>query len=186
MTLKISQSRSARPYTRSEYMGRILWALVLPLFRFSPRVCFGWRAWLLRCFGAKIARGVHIYPSVRITIPWNLELGTQAAIGEGALIYNLGMVRIGARATISHLAHVCAGTHDYEDPGLPLLRLPVVIGDDAWICAQSFVGPGVTIGDGAVVGACAVAMKDVPAWVVVAGNPARVVKQRRLREAADS
>ncbi|MBX3435499.1 MAG: putative colanic acid biosynthesis acetyltransferase [Pirellulales bacterium] len=154
-----------------------------PLFRFSPRPCFGWRRWLLRRLGARVGRNVHVYPSARVYYPWQLAIDDDAAIGEDALVYNLGPVTIGARATVSHRAHLCAGTHDYEDPLLPLQKPPIVVGPDAWICADAFVGPNVSIGAGAVVGARAVAIKDVPAWTVVAGNPARPIKPRLMRPA---
>lgn len=131
--------------------------------------------------GATIGRHVHIYPSAHIYYPWMLDIGDESAIGEKSLVYNLGQVSIGAKVTISHRAHLCAGTHDYTDPALPLLRPPITIGDQAWICADAFVGPGVQIGEGAVVGARAVVFKDVAAWQVVGGNPAQVVKQRVLR-----
>ena len=184
--LRINDSRATRPYSRREYLGRALWGLVAPMFRFSPRQLHGWRSWLLRRFGAIIGKRVHIYPTVRIVIPWNLEVGDDSSIGDCALIYSLGKVRIGARATISHNAHLCAGTHDYLDPALPLLRQPISIGDDAWVCAQSFIGPGVLVANGAVVGAAAVVMKDVTAWTVVAGNPARAVKKREMRSVSST
>lgn len=180
MTLDISAARKARPYTRGEYLGRIAWMLASPLFRFSPRPLFGWRRFLLRCFGARVGEQVHVYPSARIIVPWNLDIGDRASIGEHALIYNLGPVRIGARATISHLAHLCAGTHDHSKPALPLLRTPITIGADAWVCAQALVGPNVIVGEGAIVGAGAVAMRNVPAWEIFAGNPATFVKRREL------
>lgn len=178
--LDIANARTQRPYTRAEYAGRVLWALAWPLFRLSPRLCHGWRRALLRAFGARIGPQVHIAPSARIALPWRLEMGPQSSIGDDALVYNLGPVRIGARATVSHLAHLCAGSHDHRQRHLPLLRPPIDIGDDAWICASALVGPGVRVGDGAVVGAAAVAMRDVPAWTIVAGNPARVVGRREL------
>jgi putative colanic acid biosynthesis acetyltransferase WcaF len=186
MNLDIQASRSARPYSRKEYLGRILWMLAWPLFRCSPRPLFGWRRFVLRCFGAKVGRNVHIYPSVRIEIPWNINIGDESSLGENVLVYSLGPVTIGPRTTVSHNAHLCAGSHDYRDPGLPLLRLPIMIGADAWICAQSFVGPGVVIGDGAVVGACAVVMQAVEPWAVVAGNPAVFMKNRVLKDPATS
>lgn len=178
--LDVESCRRMRPYTYREYVGRILWALVNPLFRFSPRPLFGWRRLLLRLFGARIGENAHVYPSAHIYLPWNLTLGNQASIGEWALIYNLGFVSIGDRATISHRAHLCAGTHDYRDPSLPLLRLPISIGADAWVCSEAFIGPGRQVGDGAIVGAAAVVVHDVPAWQIVAGNPARVIKPRVL------
>lgn len=179
--LDVAACRQARPYRAGEYFGRVLWSLASPLFRFSPRPLFAWRRLLLRAFGARIGRDAHVYPSAWIYLPWMLTLGEQASIGEWAMIYNLGPVAIGDRATISHRAHLCAGTHDYRDPALPLLRLPIKIGAQAWVCADAFVGPGRRVGEGAIVGAAAVVASDVPDWQIVAGNPARIIKQRVLR-----
>jgi putative colanic acid biosynthesis acetyltransferase WcaF len=176
----IAANRSATKYRRSELLRRVLWALAKPLFRFSPRVFFGWRRLLLRLFGARVGRAVNIYNTAVIYFPWNLEIGDWSSIGEHALVYNLGTVRIGSNCTISQRAHLCAGTHDYSDPALPLLKPPIEIGDQAWVCADAFVGPGVTIGEGAVVGARAVAVREVEPWAVVAGNPARMVARREF------
>lgn len=184
MTLDIDAVRAARPYSRKEYLGRVLWMLVWLLFRCSPRPFFAWRRLMLRSFGARVGRRVHVYPSAWVEIPWNLDIGDDASVGERALIYNLGPVQIGPRATISHNAHLCAGSHDYRSPALPLLRLPIRIGADAWVCAQAFVGPGSDIGEGAVVGAAAVVSGTVEPWMVVAGNPAVVVKRRELGSGA--
>jgi len=156
----------------------VLWGFGGVLFRFSPRPCFAWRRAVLRWFGASLGEQVNLYPSSRIYFPWNLTAGDWSAIGEDALIYNLGPVSLGRRVTISHRAHLCAGTHDYTQADLPLLKPPIRIGNEAWICADAFIGPGVTVGEGAVVGACAVVVKDVEPWTVVAGNPARVIKKR--------
>lgn len=180
--MDISANRQAAKYSTREKLLRILWALATPLFRFSPRPFFGWRRFLLRLFGAKIGQGVNVYSSAIITMPWNLEIQEWASVGERALIYNLGPISIGAGATISQQAHLCAGTHDYSDLALPLQKMPIVIGAQAWVCADAFVGPGITVGDGAIVGARAVTTKDVPPWQIVAGNPARFVKERKLRE----
>ena len=150
------------------------------LLRLSPRPAFGWRRFVLRLFGAEVGEHVNVYPTTRIYFPWNLTVGAWSAIGEDVLIYNLGPVTIGERATISHRSHVCAGTHDYRRADLPLLKPPIHIGSQAWICADAFVGPGVTVGEGAIVGAAAVATRDVDPWAIVAGNPARFVKERIL------
>ena len=136
----------------------------------------------MRCFGAKLGRNVHVYPSAMIYFPWNLEAGDESAIGEYAYIYTLGRVTIGARATISHRAHLCAGTHDHTKSDFPLLRPPIFIGDQSWVCADAFVGPGVTIGEGAVVGAGAVVTKDIAPWMIALGNPARAIKRREIAE----
>lgn len=176
----VGANRSAPKWSKREMVARILWGVALPLFVLSPRPLWGWRRWLLRLFGARIGNDVHIYPSVRITIPWNLTVGGQSAIGDRAIVYALGLVRLGERVTISQGAHLCAGTHDWRQPDRPLLKPPIFIGDDAWICADAFVGPGVTVGQGAIVGARAVAMKDVPPGSIVVGNPARAL-ERKMR-----
>jgi putative colanic acid biosynthesis acetyltransferase WcaF len=178
--LDVKQNRQARKYTSGEMMRRVLWTFAQPLFRISPRPCFGWRRFLLRCFGAKIGGSVHIYPSATVYFPWNLEVGDKSAIGDQVFIYNLGRVTLGSRVTISHRAHLCAGTHDHTKPDFPLVRPPIVIGSDAWICADAFVGPGVTVGEGAIVGARAVAMKDVKPRSIVVGNPARESRKREI------
>ncbi|MBN4068512.1 hypothetical protein JYU06_03205 [Desulfotalea psychrophila] len=111
--LNISQNRSSAKYNKKEILLRILWGLCSPLFRHSPRPLFGWRCFLLRSFGARIGKQVHIYNSAVIYMPWNLEIGDWSSIGEETFIYNLGKITIGTKATISHRAHLCAGTHDY-------------------------------------------------------------------------
>ncbi|MBV7258516.1 putative colanic acid biosynthesis acetyltransferase [Erythrobacter crassostreae] len=131
---------------------------------------------LLRLFGAKIGANAHIYPSVRITIPWNIDIGDEAGVGDGAILYALGPITIGARATVSQGAHLCAGSHDISDSARRLLKPPIEIGSDAWVCADAFVGPGVTIGQGSIAGARAVVTKDVDPGVIVAGNPARHIR----------
>jgi putative colanic acid biosynthesis acetyltransferase WcaF len=176
--LNISENRKAIKYSFRENLLRVLWWLFLPLFRNSPRIFFGWRSFLLRIFGANVGEYVHIYNSAIIYMPWNLEIGDWSSIGEHAYIYNLGKVRIGRETTISHRAHLCAGTHDYTRSDLPLQKPPITILDQAWVCADAFVGPGVVVGKGAIVGARAVVTKDVPPWMVVAGNPARIIKER--------
>ena len=115
-----------------------------------------------------------MYPTVRITMPWHLAIGDQAAIGDRVTLYALGFVRIGARATVSQNAHLCAGTHDRHRADRPLVKAAVVIGEDAWICADAFVGPGVSIGAGAVLGARAVAMRDLQRGCIGFGNPMQV------------
>ena len=179
--LDVTANRNAEKYTRKEQVMRVLWGFVVPLFRHSPRICFGWRSFLLRLFGAKVGRETHIYNSATIYMPWNFEIGDQSSVGEHAYIYNLGPITIGNRTTISQRAHLCAGTHDFTDPALPLLKPPIVVKDQAWVCTDAFVGPGVTVGEGAIVGARAVVMKDVEPWDIVAGNPVRVVRKRIMK-----
>lgn len=176
--MDVASNRSARKWSGKELAGRVLWAACAPLFKFSPRLFWGWRSFLLRLFGAKVGRNVHIHPSARIFIPWNLQIGDWSSVGFDALIYNLGPVKIGTEVTISQRAHLCAGSHDFRDPAMTLLKLPITVGDEAWICADAFVGPSIEVGAKAVIGARAVVMKDVAAGSVVGGNPAKVIGQR--------
>lgn len=130
---------------------------------------------LLRAFGASIGRGVHIHPTARIAIPWNISVGDYSAVGARVDLYSLGPIQIGAYVTISQNAHLCAGTHDYATISLPLIKASIEVGDSAWICADAFIGPSVKVGEFSIVGARAVATKDVPPWAIVAGNPVRVI-----------
>jgi len=180
--LNIQENRKAQKYSSKELMLRVLWTLCRPLFCCSPRVCWGWRVFLLRCFGAKVGSNVHIFPSVRIFAPWSFSIGKDSSIGFDALVYNLGEVIIGDRVTISQRAHLCAGTHDYEDPALPLLKKRIALENDVWLCADSFVGPGVRVEQGAVVAARAVVCRDVSPLSVVAGNPAAEIKSRNMKK----
>jgi putative colanic acid biosynthesis acetyltransferase WcaF len=184
--MDIASNRKLAKYSIKEKVARVLWGLASFAFRFSPRTFFSWRCFLLKCFGAKIGKHVHFYNSAKIYFPWNLSIGDWSAIGEDVFIYNLGSVVIGNRVTISQRAHLCAGTHDYTDTTMPLLKPPITIQDQVWVCADAFVGPGVTVSQGAVVAARAVVVKDVPPWTVVGGNPARLLKRRELRESPAS
>jgi putative colanic acid biosynthesis acetyltransferase WcaF len=174
--------RTARfPYARSEYVRRLAWNLVqASLFRIPLPRAYAWRRMLLKLFGARLGKAAAIGATTRIMHPWLLTMGDWSNIAGGTIVYNLGTVTIGDHTVISQDAYLCAGTHDYTQPTLPLLREPITIGSGVWIAAGAFIGPGVTIGDNSVVGARAVAMKDVPSGVVVAGNPARVIRQREM------
>lgn len=176
----VTANRASRKWTRREQVGRVFWAAAQPFWRLSPRFCWGWRRWLLRRFGAMVSSDVHIYPSVKISIPWNLTLCNQCAVGDRVILYALGPIKIGERTTISQGSHLCAGTHDYNKADRPLIKLPIVIGNDCWICTDAFIGAGVTVCSQAIVGARAVAMKDVPENAVVAGNPARELRKGTL------
>jgi putative colanic acid biosynthesis acetyltransferase WcaF len=182
MTLDIAANRRASKYSTKEQMLRVLWSGGRFVFRMIPRPLHALRRSILRVFGATIGASVNISPTAHIYFPWMLELGDSAAIGDEAFIYNLGPVKIGARATVSQRAHLCAGTHDHSDPTMLLVRSPIEIGADAWICADSFIGPGVSVGEGAVVGARAAVFKDVAPWTIVGGNPAVFLKARTIGE----
>lgn len=178
MSLDFEANRKAVKYPLREQCYRVLWVFGKVLFRLSPRPLFGFRRFLLRCYGAKVGHRVNIYPSAIIYFPWHLEIGDYSAIGEWALVYNLGSVKIGKQVTLSQRCHICAGTHDYSDPSMPLLKPPVNIEDEAWVCADAYVGAGVQVGRAAIVAARAVVVKDVEPCSIVGGNPAKKIGER--------
>jgi len=163
-------------------LARVVWGLAwLVLARFTPPPLHRWRAFVLRCFGAKIAKGARIHASVSIWLPANLEVGENALVGPGALLYNQGRITIGAKAVVSQRAHICASSHDVRDPHFQLVLRPVVIGEQCWVAAEAFVGPGVTMGDRSVLGARGALFRDAVADGVYGGNPAVFLKMRDLR-----
>ena len=169
------------PYPRREVLLRWLWAFVqATLFRWSPRPLHGFRARLLKLFGADIpdAGRVVIFPTARVTFPWKLSLAPRAMVGPNVTLYNLATITLGRGANISQNAHLCAGTHDFSRWDMPLVTRPIVIGENAWLGADVFVGPGVTIGELCVVGARSVVVRDLPARKICAGSPCRPLKDR--------
>jgi putative colanic acid biosynthesis acetyltransferase WcaF len=169
-----------QPYSSlHDRLGRAAWQLAyVILFRPSPRPCHGWRAFVLRCFGAKLGRDCHIYPKCRIWAPWNLRCDDGAAIADEAVIYNAAEVHLSVHAIVSQQAYICTATHDIDDPAFPLITAAISVGQYAWVCARACVLPGVTIHDGAVLGLGSVASKNLEAWQVYAGIPARRIRQR--------
>jgi putative colanic acid biosynthesis acetyltransferase WcaF len=166
--------RPVPPPSHIDKLRRLLWGMVeATLYRWSPVPLHGWRRLLLRLFGAQVGAGAHPYPSARIWAPWNLKMGDRSCLGPLSICYTVGWVRLGADAVVSQGAHLCAATHDHQDPAFPLVIGDIEVGAGAWVAADAFVGPGVAIGDRAVVGARAVVVKDVEASRVVVGNPAR-------------
>ncbi|MFI3245174.1 MAG: colanic acid biosynthesis acetyltransferase WcaF [Ferrimonas sp.] len=176
--LNIARNRKTQKYSWKVQLLRVLWGIGRLFFKIIPRPFYGIRNQILILFGAKLGRHVRISNSALIYFPWNLTMGDYSAIGDRVYLYNLGKICIGRCATVSHCSHLCAGSHNYRDASLPLITPPIEIGDNAWVCAGSFIGPKVTLATGAIVGAGSVVMQDVPPWSIVAGNPAQWVKAR--------
>jgi putative colanic acid biosynthesis acetyltransferase WcaF len=179
-------ARNVSAWTTRQKLGRLAWAIAYrTLFRMTFHNWYGLRAAILRAFGAKLGRNVRIRRTVKIEIPWNLEIADDVSLGDEVILYSLGVIRIGPRTFVSQYAHLCAGSHDFTRGDYPLLRPPVTVGQDCWIATDAFVGPGVTIGDRTVLGARASAFSDLPADVVAVGNPAKPIKKREFQPAAD-
>jgi putative colanic acid biosynthesis acetyltransferase WcaF len=169
------------PYSWSEQSARLLWWLVQgTLFRWSPTWCHGWRAALLKLFGADIPvlRHVVIFPSATVHFPWKLRMEPRVMVGRRVQLYNLAPIRLRRGANLSQETVLCAGSHDYTRWAMPLLAKPIEIGENVWVAAGCFVGPGVTIGELSVVGARSVVMKDLPPRMLCAGHPCRPLKSR--------
>jgi|SRR5580693_6391945 putative colanic acid biosynthesis acetyltransferase WcaF len=170
------------PYPKWTYPARAIWLLVqMSIWALASKRVYFLRPALLKLFGASVPLRCLICSGVKVYFPWALTIGRHSAISDRVTFYNLGGITLGNRVVVSQDVYFCGGTHDYTRPNYPLKRLPIHIEDDVWIGAGAFIGPGVRVGQGAVVGARAVVSKDVPPWKVVAGNPARVVKDRVLQ-----
>ena len=162
---------------KTRRMRRILWyAVNCSLFRISP----SWlRLALLRVFGAEIGRSL-IYRSVDIFAPWNLKVGDYSCIGPDVVIYNKAFVTIGDSTVISQNSYICTASHDVQSRTMEPRNKPIYLSNSVWVASRAIVLPGTVIEDGAVVAAGSVVVKKVPAWTVVGGNPARIIKKRVL------
>jgi len=166
-------------------IGRVLWNIVwLLLFRPTPQrgiaLFNAWRIFLLRLFGAKIGSHCVVMSSVEIWQPWNLEIGNWVALSEKVNCYSVDKITIGDRTTISREVFLCCASHDVRSPIMELTHASITIGSDAWVAAHVIVLPGRKIGEGSVVAAGSVVVKDVAPWTVVGGNPARFISERKF------
>ena len=162
---------------------RVLWVLVYHfLFKFSPFFFHSYRCFILKIFGAKIDSRVKIYPSVKIYLPSNLVIKSGTCIGPGVNIYNQGPILFGRNISVSQFVHLCASTHKYNSrpPELPLVISKIIVKDDCWICADAFIGPGVTLNVASIVGARSVLFKNTVQRGIYAGNPAKLIKKRKI------
>ena len=159
-----------------------IWILLQPLLSL-PLPGASLRVLLLRLFGAHIGRGVVIKPGVTVKFPWRLEIGDYSWIGEGVWLDNLAEIRIGSHCCLSQGVYLCTGSHDWSTSGFDLVTKPIVLGDEVWLAARAIVGPGVTIGSGAVLSLGSVATRDLAGGQIHQGAPAVAVRSRRGYEA---
>jgi len=170
-----------RQLSLANKVGRGLWGVVwATLFRPTPRPFHAWRRLLLRSFGAKLGPRANVYQSARIWAPWNLEMEEGSCLGDFVDAYSVDKIRLGKGAVVSQYSYLCTASHDYHDSGHPLITAPITIQAKAWVTADVFVAPGVTIGEGAVVTARSSVFSDIDPWKVASGNPAVVVRSRKL------
>jgi putative colanic acid biosynthesis acetyltransferase WcaF len=181
--MNIDLTKSVSPFSKREKLRRLLWSyFVWPSVRFLPRrLGSRLRVAALRLFGARIGECCLIERGVQVWLPWQLELEGFVAIGRDVEIYNYGRVSVRRMTVISQYSYLCTGSHDYTHPHMPLIWRDIAIGSECWVAAGAFLGPGVEIGDGAVIGARSVVTKSMPARMICAGNPCKPIKPRNLR-----
>ena len=168
-------------FSLSNRIERLVWRIAWLIFaRWTPPMFSPWRIWLLKRFGAQVAPGAKIAASTKVWFARNLVLGQNAALGPGVECYTQATITIGARVVVSQRSYLCAGSHDIRDRNFQLIAKSITICDDAWIAAEAFVGPGVQIGEGAVLGARGCAFDRLDAWTVYRGNPAQRVGERQF------
>ena len=182
--IKVDLSQYQNGLSRRNQIVRFLWTIVWTVFaRPIPRsLLSGWKRFLLRCFGAKIHKTAVVYSSVRIYMPWNLEMDEYSCLAPEVDCYNAAKIKIEAHTTVSQKCYLCTASHDITNSRNPLITAPIIIKDQAWIGAGVYIGFGVTIGQGAVIGATASVYKDVAPWTVVGGNPAKFIKKREIKD----
>ncbi len=176
-----------RTYDQSDFdRGRpgwliLLWWLVQAItFPLTPHFASGIRVWILRRFGATIGQGVLIRPTARFTYPWKIRIGDWSWIGDDVVLYSLDRITIGEHCVISQTSYLCTGSHDRQSPSFDLTTAPIVIGNGAWVAADCFVAPGVTIGANSVVGARSTVLRSLPAAQVCWGSPCQAKYAREL------
>lgn len=165
--------------SKREHVACALWNFVrLFFFRFNPESLNALRLFVLRRFGASVGENVFIHPTVLIDFPWNLTIESDVYIEHKVILNAMGAIHVGSGTRISQYAHLCAGTHDYRQRDMPIVRSPIHVGRNVWIAADSFVGPGVTVGDGALLAARSSAFGELPADRICIGEPARPQRPR--------
>lgn len=165
---------------RSAFFVQLWWLIQATLFAWSPQFMYGWRAFLLRLFGAEIGNNVIVRPTVRVTYPWKLAIGNNSWVGDDVVLYTLGRISIGDDAVVSQKSYLCAGGHNYRSEKFDIFADPIVIEDECWVASDVFVAPGVTIGKGAVVGARSSVFNNLPEGMICLGSPAKAVKPRAV------
>ncbi len=182
--LKVDLSTYNSDFGAGNKILRMVWNICYWfLFRpFNLNMFSSWRALVLKMFGAKVGYNTNIYASVKIWAPWNLSIGDYSSIGPGVDCYNQGKISIGSNTVISQKTYLCASTHDFTISNFPLMVKFIEIKDQVWVAADSFIAPGVIIGEGSVVGARSAVFKNVGAWEVVGGNPASFIKKREIKQ----
>jgi putative colanic acid biosynthesis acetyltransferase WcaF len=181
--IKVDLATYNHSFSLKNKIGRLAWNIISHvLFRpFGSLLFKKWRVFVLKCFGAKLEWSSHVYSSVKIWAPWNLEMGSNSTLGPQVDCYNQGKIKIGSNTVISQKTYLCASSHDYNQTDFPLILKPIRIGNGVWIAAAAFIGPSVSVGNHSIVAARGVVIKDVEENAIVGGNPAIFIKSRIVK-----
>jgi putative colanic acid biosynthesis acetyltransferase WcaF len=163
---------------KSKLYVQLWWLVQATLIGLSPQVFYDWRRFWLRMFGAKIGKKVFIRPSVKITYPWKVSIDDYSWIGDDVILYSLGDIEIGSNTVISQKSYLCTGSHDYTKETFDIFAQKITIGDSCWLATDVFIAPGVTISDGAIVGARSSVFNDIDANTINVGSPSRMIRKR--------
>ena len=178
----LSKFKMPPNFRRASALKVQLWWLVqATLFKCSPQVLYGFRAFLLRLFGAKVGKSVVIRPTVTVTYPWNVSIGDYAWIGDDVVLYSLGEIHIGHHAVVSQRSYLCTGDHDHTKIDFPIRGHKIVVEDEAWVATDVYIAPNVIIGRGAVIGARSSVFKDMPEGYICLGSPCKPIKPREMQ-----
>jgi putative colanic acid biosynthesis acetyltransferase WcaF len=182
--MRTDPAQFKNPHTARSKVARLAWSVVWALlFRPTPWFMGAYRSWLLRRFGARLGFA-RFHSSCRVWAPWLLEAGDHVYVDERVNLYNAFGIRLGDRVILSQGAFLCSATHDYTHGDYPLTGAAIIVESDSWVAAEAFIGPGVTISQGTIVGARAVVVRSTEPWTVVGGNPAKMIKKREMKDAA--
>jgi putative colanic acid biosynthesis acetyltransferase WcaF len=184
---RVNPLQGGPSFSLGNRISRAVWNLTWALFAsWTPPQMHFWRCFLLKLFGARLGESCDVRGSARVWYPPHLHLADRAMLAERVICYNMAPISLGHGALVSQGAHLCAGSHDIYSANFQLTAQPITIGPRAWIAAEAFVGPGVDVGEGAVLGARSVAFRSLDPWTVYGGNPAKPLKRRVLRDGTGS
>jgi putative colanic acid biosynthesis acetyltransferase WcaF len=157
----------------------IFWYLLKSIF-FLSAIPYPskFKAFILRCFGAKVGVGLVLKPRVNIHFPWKLAIGDHVWIGEEALLLNFENLIIGSHVCISQRVFLCGGNHDFKIVTMPYRNGSITLENGCWVGANCFIGPNVTIGNESVISAGSVVTKSLAENGIYCGNPAKFIKER--------
>ncbi len=162
-------------------LKRLIWFIINAAFfnsSFLPLSSI--KVTLLKAFGAQVGKGCVIKPKVNIKYPWKLVIGNYCWIGENVWIDNLASVKLGSNVCISQGAMLLCGNHNFKKPTFDLMVGEITLFDGVWIGAQSIVCPNVKANSHSILSVGSVATKDLEAYAIYQGNPAKLIRKRKL------